>query len=53
MWNTFHFGTKKDQIKTSSRGGSSVNTDYVKVPIFPQFVDNFPDVSPIILPDFI
>jgi len=28
------------------------NTDYVKVPIFPDFVDNFPDFSPISLPYF-
>jgi len=25
------------------RGECSVNTDYLKVPIFPDFVDNFPD----------
>jgi len=28
------------------RGGYSVNTDYVKVPIFPDFAENFPDFSP-------
>jgi len=33
----------------------SVKTDYAKVPIIPDFVDNFPDSSPIfyiIFPDF-
>jgi len=29
------------------RGECSVNTDYVKFPIFPDAVDNFPDFSPI------
>jgi len=33
-------------------GGCSVNTDYVKVPIYPDFIDNFPDFSPIPLPYF-
>jgi len=26
-------------------GGCSVNTDYVKVPIYPDFIDNFPDFA--------
>jgi len=34
------------------RSGFSVNTDYVKVPIFLDFVDNFPDFL-IIFPDFV
>jgi len=35
-----------------TRDGCSVNTDYVKVPIFPDFVDSFPDFSPISSPHF-
>jgi len=31
--------------------GCSVHTDYVEVPIFPNFVDNFPDFLTI-FPDF-
>jgi len=31
-------------------GADSVNTDYAKVPIFPDFGNNFPDFSPIFLP---
>jgi len=31
-------------------GGWNVNTDYVKVPVFPDFVHNFPDFTPISLP---
>jgi len=34
---------------TFSRGGCSLNTNYAKVPIFPDFIDNF---SPISLPYF-
>jgi len=33
--------------KVFNRGGYSVDTDYVNVPIFPDFVDDFPDFSPI------
>jgi len=33
-------------------GDYSVNTDYVKVPIFPGFVDNFPSFPPISLSYF-
>jgi len=32
-----------------SRGVSSVNSVYVKVPIFPDFVDNFTDFHPMSL----
>jgi len=35
------------------RGGYSVNTEYVKVPISPDFVDNFSDIFLTILPDFV
>jgi len=35
-----------------NRSEFNVNTDYVKVPIFPDFVDNFPNF-PIIFPDFV
>jgi len=31
-------------------GTDAVNTDYVKVPIFPDFIDKFPDFSPVSLP---
>jgi len=34
------------------RGGCGVNTDYVKAPIFPDLVVNFPDFSPIFLQYF-
>jgi len=38
------------ELLNDTRGGFSVQTDYVKVPIFPYFVDSFPDFSPISLP---
>jgi len=34
------------------KGGYSVNTDYVKVPVFLDFFYNFPGFSPIPLPYF-
>jgi len=34
-------------------GRCGVNIDYVKVPILPDFVDNFSDFSPISLPYFL
>jgi len=34
------------------RRGCSVSTDSVKDPIFPDFVDSFPDFTPISLPYF-
>jgi len=34
------------------KGGCSVNTDYMYVPIFPDFVGNFLDFSPISLQYF-
>jgi len=40
------------EAAVQTRGGCSVNTDYVKVPIFPDFVDNSPDFSTIPLPYF-
>jgi len=35
-----------------TRGRFSVNADSVKVPIFPEFVDNFPDFLTIIISRF-
>jgi len=40
------------KTKGRDRGGCSVKTDFVKVLIFPDFVNNFPDFSPSSLPYF-
>jgi len=45
----FLFKCLSNRLKT----GCSVNTDCVKVPVFPDFVDNFPIFSPISLSYFL
>jgi len=53
FWNFWLFVLFIYSWTGSPRGGCSVNTDSVKVPIFsPIFVDNFTDFSPISLPYF-
>jgi len=43
----FRVTARKKDIKWLTIKGGSLNTDYVKVPIFPVFMDNFPDFPPI------
>jgi len=41
-----NFAASSDGKSSNCRGGYSDDTDYAKVPIFPDFVDNFVDNFP-------